>query len=108
MPEAHDIGPRRFIQLLDNYHVTWGNRLFVRGWTQEIEEPYRFSEPLILRLPRGKALVFGRWIGELSEEEALDKAVQRRDLTDEDFDEENGWVPATDEDSEESLADFHT
>jgi len=101
MPKVHNIGSNRFIQFL-NFPADWGWRVCVKGWTQEIEDPFRFSEPYILRLPFRKAIVFGRWLGTCSEEDALDKAVQRRDLTDDDFQEDKGWVPAPDQDSEKS------
>ena len=64
----------------------------VRGWTQEIEEPYRTSKPLIVRLPGYKALVLGRWSGMKNEEEALNGALERRDVTYDDFTEEAGWT----------------
>jgi hypothetical protein len=68
--------------------------LFVLGWTQEIEEPFRTSTSTIVRLPFRKALVFGQWTGQLDEHAALTKAVQERVLSDEDFSEEKGWTPA--------------
>ena len=82
--------------------VTWGNKLIVKGWTQEISEPFRTSEPWIIRLPFYRALIIGKWTGfKDSEEEALNNAIQRRDLTDDDFQEEAGWVPSPNQDSEE-------
>ena len=106
MPQVHNIGKTRFTQLLNNYRVQWGWRLVVRGWTQEIEPPYRTSKPFIVRLPNAKALVYGKWTGELDEESALNTAIQGRVLTDDDFSEEKGWTPAAYEDSEESGWDF--
>lgn len=100
MPETHDFAKKYFVQLLQNYRADWNGKIAVRGWTQEIEPPYRTSEPLLLRLPGGKALVFGRWSGRVSEETALDRAVQRRDLTDDDFSEQAGWTPAPDQAAE--------
>jgi len=73
----------------------------VRGWTQEIEEPFRTAKPVIIRLPFHKALVFGRWNGQVTEEEALSRAIERRELTNDDFSEEKGWIPAPDQTSEE-------
>jgi hypothetical protein len=101
MPKVHNIGSKRFIQFL-NFPAQWGWKVVVKGWTQEIEDPYRTAEPYIVRLPFRKAVVFGRWIGTLTEDEALNKAVQRRDLTYDDFQEENGWIPAPDQVGEES------
>lgn len=98
MPKVHNIGPNRFVQHID-FPVKWGWKLVVRGWTQEIEEPFRTSAPLIFRLPGHKALVFGKWTGRQPDEDsALNNAIQRRDLTDEDFSEEKGWQPAEFED----------
>jgi hypothetical protein len=101
MPETHDFAKKYFVQRLKNYHAEWNGRIAVRGWSQEIEPPFRTAQPILLRLPRGNALVFGKWTGEVSEETALDRAVQRRDLTDNDFREEAGWTPAPDEAAEE-------
>ena len=82
--------------------AAWGNKIIVKGWTQEISEPFRTSEPWIIRLPFYRALIIGKWTGfKDSEEEALNNAIQRRDLTDDDFQEEAGWVPPPDQDSEE-------
>ena len=44
MPKVHNIGPKHFIQLID-FPVIWGYKVVVRGWTQEIEEPFRTSKP---------------------------------------------------------------
>ena len=106
MPKVHQIGAKRFIQYT-NFPFKWGWKVVVRGWTQEIEPPYRESKPLILRLPFYKALVFGKWIGTKTEENALNDALSRRDLTYEDFTEEKGWTPAPDSDREASLENLY-
>jgi len=100
MPKAHNIGSR-FVQLT-NFPYEWGHKVVVRGWTQEIESPFRTSKPFIVRLPKYKALVFGRWSGMKSEEEALSGALEARDASYEDFKEEAGWTPAPDSDREAS------
>jgi hypothetical protein len=106
MPKVHDIGDRRFIQYID-FPVKWGWKLYVKGWTQEIEEPFRTSEPLILRLPFHKALVFGKWTGSQPDEEtALNRAMQGRVLQDEDFQE--GWQPPAYKATEEDIWDIYT
>jgi hypothetical protein len=107
MPKAHNIGTQRYVQLLD-FPVVWGTKLAVRGWTQEIEEPFRTAEPVIFRLPFHKALAFGRWTGQAEDEEAaLTRAIERRDVTYDDFVEEKGWTPApTIEVGEEGIDDF--
>ena len=92
MPKVHEIGKTRFIQLIE-FPVKWGWKVTVRGWTQEIEEPFRTATPVILRLPFHKALVLGKWTGKQEDEEsALNNATQGRLLTYEDFQE--GWTPA--------------
>jgi hypothetical protein len=101
MPQTHDIAKKFFVQHLTNYHAEWNGKRLVRGWSQEIEPPYRTSAPFLLRLRSGHVLVFGMWSGKVSEEVAMDRAVQRRDLTDNDFREEAGWTPAPDETPEE-------
>lgn len=89
MPKVHNIGKTRFTQYID-FPVKWGWKLVVRGWTQEIEEPFREAKPLIFRMPFHKAIVLGKWSGALNEEEALAKATGIRVLSDEDF--EEGWT----------------
>ena len=106
MPKAHNIGPA-FVQLT-NFPYKWGKKIAVRGWTQEIEEPFRTATPFIVRLPFYKALVFGKWTGMKSEEEALNGALGRRDLTYNDFTEEAGWTPAPDSDRKTSINGLHS
>lgn len=106
MPKVHNIGPV-FVQVT-KFPYEWGSKVVVRGWTQEIEEPFRTSNPFILRLPKFKALVCGRWTGVKDEEEALSGALETREVTYDDFTEEAGWTPAPDSDREEGGEDFNT
>ena len=106
MPKVHNIGPV-FVQVT-KFPYDWGSKVVVRGWTQEIEEPFRTSKPFILRLPKFKALVCGRWTGVKDEEEALSVALETREVTYDDFTEEAGWTPAPDSDREEGGEDFNT
>jgi hypothetical protein len=106
MPKVHNIGPV-FVQVT-KFPYEWGSKVVVRGWTQEIEEPFRTSKPFILRLPKFKALVCGRWTGVKDEEEALSVALETREVTYDDFTEEAGWTPAPDSDREEGGEDFNT
>lgn len=102
MPKIHNIGPNRFFQLI-KFPVQWEGKFMVTGWTQEIDEPYRTTDQArIIRLPFHRALVVGKWTGTLDEEQALERAIQRRDVTYDDFVEEKGWTPAPDEIDEES------
>ena len=105
MPKVHEIGPL-FVQVT-NFPYDWGFKVLTKGWTQEIEPPYRTSKPFIVRLPKYKAIVFGRWTGTKPEEEALNGILERRDLTYEDFTEEKGWTPAPDSNREESFEDIY-
>ena len=105
MPKVHNIGPL-FVQFT-NFPYEWGNKIVTRGWTQEIEEPYRTSQPLIVRLPKYKALVFGLWTGTQNEVEALQNALGMREAHEDDFKEEKGWTPAPDTGREESLDDIY-
>jgi hypothetical protein len=107
MPKVHKIGSKHFVQLT-NFPFKWGFKFIVRGWTQEIEPPYRTSTPLIVRLPRYKALVFGAWSGMKDEEEALSTALGRREVTYDDFTEEAGWTPAPDSDREASIDNLYS
>ena len=99
MPKVHSIGPKYFVQFT-KFPFKWGFKVMVRGWTQEIEPPYRTSTPFIVRLPGYKALAFGKWEGTRTEEEALNLALERRDVTYDDFSEEAGWTPAPDSNRE--------
>ena len=105
MPKVHSIGPKHFVQLIDS-PVIWGSKIDVRGWTQEIEETFRTSKPLLVRLPKYKALAFGKWTGFKTEEEALNSALEMREVTYDDFTEEAGWT-APDSDREESGEDIY-
>ena len=106
MPKVHNIGPV-FVQVT-KFPYEWGSKVVVRGWTREIEEPFRTSKPFILRLPKFKALVCGRWTGVKDEEEALSVALETREVTYDDFTEEAGWTPAPNSDREEGGEDFNT
>jgi hypothetical protein len=106
MPKVHNIGPV-FVQVT-KFPYEWGSKVIVRGWTQEIEEPFRTSKPFILRLPKFKALVCGRWTGVKDEEEALSGALETREVTYDDFTEEAGWTPAPDSNREEGSENFNT
>lgn len=99
MPKVHNIGPHHFVQIIKQ-PLIWGNKKMVHGWTQEIEHPYRFATPVMIKLLLDRILVFGKWQGTKSEEEALNSAVSRRDVTYDDFQKEKGWIPAPDEDTE--------
>jgi hypothetical protein len=57
-------------------------------------------------LPKYKALVLGKWNGMLNEEEALSGALERREVTYDDFTQEKGWTPATDSNREASGNDI--
>lgn len=107
MPKVHNIGSNHFIQYT-KFPYDWGTKVVVKGWTQEIEEPYRTSEPFIVRLPKYRALVFGRWSGMKNEEEALNGALERRDVTYDDFTEEKGWTPAPDTGGEAGRQDIYS
>jgi hypothetical protein len=106
MPKTHNIGPKHFVQLID-LPVVWGKKFLVRGWTQEIEEPFRTSTPFLVRLPKYKALAFGKWTGFKTEEEALTSALQTREVTYDDFTEEAGWT-APESGREESSEDIYS
>ncbi|CAB4128820.1 hypothetical protein UFOVP223_75 [uncultured Caudovirales phage] len=104
MPKVHNIGTKRFVQYID-FPVKWGWKIAVRGWTQEIAEPFRTATPLIVRLPFHKAVVFGVWTGaQPDEESALTNAIQGRILKDEDF--EEGWTAPAYQVAKEDIWDF--
>ena len=106
MPKTHNIGPL-FVQVT-NFPYNWEGKAVVRGWTQEIDDPYRTATPLIVRLPRYKALVLGRWNGTKTEAEAVSMALEVREVTEDDFTEEAGWTSPPNQDTEESLDALHS
>lgn len=106
MPKVHNIGPV-FVQVT-RFPYEWGNKLVVRGWSQEIEEPYRTATPFIVRLPKYHGLVLGKWGAMKDEEEALSGALARREVTYDDFTEEAGWTPAPDSDREASIDNLYS
>jgi hypothetical protein len=101
MPKVHTLGPL-FVQVT-RFPYEWGNKVVVRGWSQEIEEPYRTATPFIVRLPKYHGLVLGKWGAMKEEEEALSGALARREVTYDDFTEEAGWTPATESNRETSI-----
>ena len=106
MPKVHNIGPM-FIQVT-RFPYEWGNKVVVRGWSQEIEEPYRTATPFIVRLPKYHGLVLGKWGAMKDEEEALSGALARREVTYDDFTEEAGWTPATESNRETSVEGLYS
>jgi hypothetical protein len=105
MPKVHKLGTKHFLQVVE-LPLVWNKKVVVRGWTQEIEEPFRTSQPFLVRLPKYKVLVFGKWTGFKDEEEALKSALETREVTYDDFTEEAGWT-APDSDREASLQDIN-
>jgi len=106
MPKVHNVGSL-FVQVT-RFPYEWGNKLVVRGWSQEIEEPYRTAVPFIVRLPKYHGLVLGRWGAMKEEEEALSGALARREVTYDDFTEEAGWTPATESNRETSVEGLYS
>jgi len=106
MPKTHNIGPQHFVQLT-KFPYEWGSKVVTRGWTQETEAPYRTATPLIVRLPRYRALVLGRWTGQTDSVE-VDKLIGLRIVTEDEFTEEAGWTPPPKSDREKSLDDLYS
>jgi hypothetical protein len=106
MPKIHEIGPSHFVQFID-FPVDWGLKFWVKGWTQEIDKPFRTAAPVIIRLPFHKALVVGKWTGKVEDEtEALMRATEWRIASYDDFQEEAGWTPAAWKADEEGREDW--
>jgi hypothetical protein len=79
MPQIHDIGKRHFVHTMK--YPARSFPLIDRGDTQEIEDPYRNGTSLVFRIPLSRtAVVFGRWQTRYSEDYALRRAIQARDL----------------------------
>jgi hypothetical protein len=55
--------------------------VFEKGWTHEIEEPYRRGSCLVFRVPFTKpGFVIGKWAESQTEDEALTAAIWGREL----------------------------
>lgn len=55
--------------------------LTTTDYTYEIDEPYRVGRARIFRTPfTGWCLVIGRWFGKVSEEYALERSIQMREI----------------------------
>jgi len=79
MPQIHDIGKRHFVHTMK--YPARNFPLIDKGETQEIEDPYRNGRSLVFRIPLSTtALVVGRWQTRFSEDMALRRAIQARDL----------------------------
>jgi len=101
-----NIGSKYFVQFT-KFPYEWAGKFITRGWTQESDDPFRVSTPLVFRLPRYKALVFGKWTGH-TDETKVDELTGLRIVTYDDFTEEAGWTPPpADESGEESFEDLN-
>lgn len=79
MPQVHDIGKKHFLQFMK--YPTRKFPFLDLGSTYEIEEPYRSGESLVFRVPlTRRAVVVGRWVGVMSEDQALRTAIRMREL----------------------------
>jgi hypothetical protein len=66
--------------------------IFEKGWTNEIEEPYRRGSCLVFRFPFTKpGLVIGRWKYTQDETEALINAIIGRPIEDVTLDDMWEW-----------------
>jgi hypothetical protein len=79
VPQIHDIGPKYFVHGMR--YPTKDFPIIDRGQTQEIEDPYRRGDSVVVRVPLSRsAIVFGRWDVEIDEDDALRYAIKARDL----------------------------
>ena len=79
MPQIHDIGKHHFVHTME--YPTKKFPIIDKGETQEIEDPYRNGRSLVFRIPLSRtAVVVGRWQTRFSEDMALRRAIQARDL----------------------------
>lgn len=86
MPMVRDIGSSWFVQVMPYPLHQWWPLIEV-GHTQEIEGDYRSGKSLVIRFPRQKALVVGRWNKQINdEEEALTRALRAREVSISDLD----------------------
>jgi len=61
--------------------------VFEKAETQEIEDPYRFGKGYCLRLPLTRlAIVFGKWIIQYTESQALTNAIVGRKMSHDEVD----------------------
>jgi len=106
MPKVHNIGKQHYVQYI-RIHAKWGYKIIVKGYTQEVVEPFRKAEPWIIRLPFYRAIIIGKWNGSQPDEEsAINNALRGRILNEEDFDKDKGWTPAPVKDGEKGVWDW--
>jgi hypothetical protein len=79
MPQLHNIGKKHFFHTMKYPSTQFP--LIEPGHTQEIEHPYRAGDALVVRLPFTRtAIVVGRWVAILREQDALASAIQMREI----------------------------
>lgn len=72
MPQTHTVG-RVFLSHLT---VPIFGPLIERGVTQETDVPFRKGVSLVIRIPGTyRRLILGRWVGSVSEDEAVSNAL---------------------------------
>lgn len=77
MPAVHYIGKKWFTQFMR--YPTRKFPIVDRGHTQEIEWPFRTGDSWVVRVPATTAaMVVGKWVGSLDEQEALESALSAR------------------------------
>lgn len=79
MPHVHQIGAQHFVHTMR--YPTRDFPLIDKGETQEIEDPYRYGNSLVFRVPLSRAaIVVGKWTAQEPEDSALRRAIKARDL----------------------------
>jgi hypothetical protein len=79
MPALHQIGKKHFFHTMKYPSTQFP--LMESGHTQEIEDPYRAGDAWVVRVPFTRtAVVVGRWVCALKEDDALASAIQMREL----------------------------
>jgi hypothetical protein len=90
VPKVHDIGSKFYVHRMAYPSTKFP--LSERGFTQEIDFPYRDGKCLVVRIPLTRqAVCVGVWGDDRDEEEALTDALRARTLTDEERDALNVW-----------------
>ena len=78
--EPKTIGP--YFGYVYRYPAGKAPLINLKGWTREVEQPFRYGNAWLLRVPASRwALVVGRWAGSHQhEEQALASALDGRSL----------------------------
>lgn len=80
MARTHDMG-NLYVQQMRYLHRKAAPLIWEKGWTDELEHPFRRGTCIVVRVPCTRVgLVFGHWGPPGNEEDRLNSAVGLREI----------------------------